>query len=114
MSFNFALRSSNLILVLVYLLSGTVLSGYGRVSFCAENRISDKPSVPKQHLLTNQRLQKHLAPNLNFESAPDLISNPSHDYYQPLVITPFTGAESVAYVSRDCLQKLSNKAPPQA
>ncbi len=105
------MKLANLILVMVYLLSGTVLSGYGRLSI-QTNSISDKSSTPRQHFLNSQRLQKHIAPNFQTNITPDAVPNQVETGTAAEEVLSFVPENDFDLYSLLTCSDPTNKAPP--
>ncbi|MHC1737547.1 MAG: hypothetical protein AB9882_06015 [Ignavibacteriaceae bacterium] len=103
---------TNLILVLIYLFSGTVLAGFGRISITTEYTISRKSNTPKPHYLSNVRLQKHILPTLRYDTAPgsDIPPSTGEKIALPSFIIGFQPAPP--FRSAVLFVNLTNKAPP--
>lgn len=103
---------TNLILVLIYLFSGTVLAGFGRISITTEYTISRKSTTPKPYYLSNVRLQKHILPTLRYDAAPDtdVSTSPAVRIALPSFIIEIQPAPP--FRSAVLFLNLNNKAPP--
>jgi len=106
------LKLTNILLIVIYLLSGTVLSGYGKISIKTYDVISNKTNSPRQQFLSNQRQQKHIFSNPEYSAFADAEACSKHTediVLEPFIILPRLNAE---LPESGFISAVKNKAPP--